>query len=156
MKHSSRNHPGRPALLGALVLGLVATAALGRTRDDTILMRADLKGNHGGYGSFSADLSKDHGFLTYNLTYADLEGDVQEAILHSGQTGENGGVATYLCSNLAHAPDGTPECPGPRAGTVSGRISASDAPGPEAQGAYVVIGTNEFPDGEIAGPIDVE
>ena len=184
MKPARRGRVSRSMFLGALVLGLVATGpAWSRTKekmDHTILVRSDLKGDQvtpsietEAYGSFRANLSKDHSFLTYNLTYADLAGDVQEAALHVGQPGVNGGVATYLCSNLADAPDGTPECPGPRSGTVSGRISAPDFRGPEAQGlengsfdglfdamdkgtAYVVVTTTEHPDGEIRGPIGVE
>jgi hypothetical protein len=179
-----RNMNMRSWLLAAVGIGLLATVpVLARSKekmDHTILMRADLKGDQvtpsvhtDAYGYFRANLSKDHSFMTYDLTYADLEGDVQEAALHFGQPGANGGVATYLCSNLADAPDGTPECPGPRAGTASGRISAADVLGPEAQGvandsfdglldgmndgtAYVIIKTNEFPDGELRGSIDVE
>jgi hypothetical protein len=168
MKRASRKRPGLPVLLGAIVLGLVATApAQGRTKekmDHSILMQASLKGDQvtpsirtDAYGDFRANLSKDHDFMTYSLTYADLEGDVQEAALSLGQPGVNGGVATYLCSNLAHAPDGTPECPGPRSGTTSGKISAGDVRGPEAQGTvYVTLTTTERPEGEIRGQVDVE
>jgi len=184
VEHPKRKMAGWSILLGALVVGLTATApALGRTRekmDHTILMRAEMKGEQvspsirmDAYGSFRANQSKDHGFMTYTLTDADLEGDIQEAALHLGQTGVNGDVATYLCSNLAHAPDGTPECPGPRSGTASGRISAVDVRGPEAQRlddgsfdglldamdqdtVYVDLSTNEYPEGEVRGQVNVE
>src|SRR5437899_8154451 len=71
--------------------------------------------------------------IQYTLTYAHLEGDVQQAHIHLGQRSVGGGIAAFLCTNLGNGSATTPLCPGPRAGTVSGTITAAEVIGPSGQ-----------------------
>lgn len=87
-----------------------------------------------GTGTFHAVISEDRTRIDYTLTYEDLEGDVLQSHIHLGQKGVNGGIAVFLCTNLGNGPAGTPECPGPRAGTVSGTITGDSIVGPTGQG----------------------
>jgi hypothetical protein len=84
-----------------------------------------------GSGTFIAHMHSDH--INYQLSYSRLQGNVTQAHLHFGQYSVNGGVAVFLCSNLAGAPAGTPPCPAPPA-TITGTITAGDVIGPAAQG----------------------
>ena len=63
--------------------------------------------------------------IAYTLKYSDLEGSVQQAHIHLGQVGVNGGITVFLCSNLGNGPAGTQPCPAPPA-TISGTITAAD------------------------------
>lgn len=83
-------------------------------------------------GEFEARLSRDGTSLHYELSYSGLEGAVQQAHVHFGKRGVNGGVSFFLCSNLPNPPAGTPACPGPNSGTVEGDIEAADVIGPGA------------------------
>lgn len=83
-----------------------------------------------GAGTFIAHVHSDR--IEFQLSYSRLQGSVTQAHLHFGQYSVNGGVAVFLCSNLAGAPAGTPACPS--SGTVTGTITASDVIGPAAQG----------------------
>ena len=76
-------------------------------------------------GAFNADISADETQITYSLTYSALEGDVQQAHIHLGQRGVNGGISVFLCSNLGNGPAGTQACPPPPA-TITGTITAAD------------------------------
>ena len=117
-----------------------------------------------GRGTFSAELARNGGSISYTLTYSGLSGDALFAHIHLGQTATAGGVAAFLCGG------GTAdECPG-AAGTVSGTIVPSDVVGPADQGlapgefaelvaamrfgaTYVNVHTDLFPSGEIRGQI---
>lgn len=122
-----------------------------------------------GHGTFRASLSEDGTTLTFELTYADLEGNaeggaVTGAHIHLGQRGVAGGISVNLCGA-----GGRPACPAPPA-TVTGTITAADVVGPTAQGiapgelaelltaaragvTYVNVHTTGFPGGEIRGQI---
>ena len=76
-----------------------------------------------GNGAFNARISGDQ--VDYTLTYSDLEGAVQQAHIHIGQTGVNGGITVFLCTNLGNGPAGTQPCPAPPA-TITGTITAAD------------------------------
>ena len=78
-----------------------------------------------GNGEFSARINKAETEITYSLSYADLEGEVQQAHIHLGQRGVNGGITVFLCSNLGNGPVGTQPCPAPPA-TITGTITAAD------------------------------
>ncbi|MGI8919855.1 MAG: CHRD domain-containing protein [Pyrinomonadaceae bacterium] len=78
-----------------------------------------------GNGEFNARINKAENEITYTLKYSDLEGSVQQAHIHLGQTGVNGGITVFLCSNLGNGPAGTQPCPAPPA-TISGTIAAAD------------------------------
>lgn len=118
-------------------------------------------------GDFRARISNDESRIDYELSYADLEGDVTQAHIHVGQANVNGGISVWLCSNLASppTPPGIQPCPPPPA-TISGTIVASDVVGPTAQGiapgefaellrairagrTYANVHSTKFPGGEI-------
>lgn len=123
-------------------------------------------------GEFRATINKDETEINYELSYTDLEGAVQQAHIHLGQRGVNGGISVWLCSNLASppTPPGTQACPPPPA-TITGTITPSHVVGPVPQGiapgefaellrairagaTYVNVHTTKFPGGEIRSQID--
>lgn len=123
-------------------------------------------------GGFRARLSPDGTSLEYELDYADLEGTVTQAHIHIGQAGANGGIAVWLCSNLASPPTpaGVQACPAPPA-HITGVITSADVVGPFAQGvspnefeaivtalqaglAYANVHTSMSPGGEIRSQLD--
>ncbi|HEU4770201.1 MAG TPA: CHRD domain-containing protein [Pyrinomonadaceae bacterium] len=76
-------------------------------------------------GEFNARISNDESRIDWELSYADLEGAIQQAHIHFGQKGVNGGISVFLCTNLGNGPAGTQPCPAPPA-TISGTILAAD------------------------------
>ena len=78
-----------------------------------------------GSGRFDARISNDETQIDWQLSYADLEGAVQQAHLHIGNVSVNGGISVFLCTNLGNGPAGTQPCPAPPA-TISGTIVAAD------------------------------
>ncbi|HEU4711786.1 MAG TPA: CHRD domain-containing protein [Pyrinomonadaceae bacterium] len=76
-------------------------------------------------GDFNARISNDGSRIDWELKYADLEGAVQQAHIHFGNVGVNGGISVFLCTNLGNGPAGTQPCPAPPA-TISGTIVAAD------------------------------
>ena len=123
-----------------------------------------------GNGQFNARIRRDDS-IDWELAYADLQGTIQQAHIHVGQAGVNGGISVWLCSNLASPPTpaGTQSCPAPPA-VISGRIVPASVVGPSAQGVasgefdellaamragvtYVNIHTSTQPGGEIRSQI---
>lgn len=78
-----------------------------------------------GNGTFNARISNDESRIDWELSYSDLEGAVQQAHIHIGNKGVNGGISVFLCTNLGNGPAGTQPCPAPPA-TISGTIVAAD------------------------------
>lgn len=76
-------------------------------------------------GQFNARIARDNRAIEWELSYSDLEGTVQQAHIHFGTAGVNGGIIVFLCTNQANGPVGTPLCPRPPA-VISGRIFAAD------------------------------
>jgi CHRD domain len=128
-------------------------------------------------GEFKATINKDETEITYELSYSALEGDVQQAHIHFGQRGVNGGISVWLCSNLPTPP--TPASPPfpptqaclPSPATITGTITPNHVVGPAGQGiaagefaelirairagsTYVNVHTTKFPGGEIRSQID--
>lgn len=125
-----------------------------------------------GNGTFSAVINKDETEITYELSYSDLESNATQAHIHLGQPKVNGGIAVWLCSNLASPP--TPPglnqpCP-LRSGTFTGVITGDSIVGPVSQGlttgelgqlirairdgnTYVNVHTVNSPNGEIRSQI---
>ena len=125
----------------------------------------------GANGEFTAQIRKDS-TVDWELSYSGLEGTVQQAHIHLGQQGVNGGISVFLCSNLTTPapPPGTQACPAPPA-TISGVFRASNVIGPAAQGiapgqfdeliaamragaTYVNVHSSTWPGGEIRSQID--
>ncbi|MGE0824430.1 MAG: CHRD domain-containing protein [Candidatus Binatia bacterium] len=122
-------------------------------------------------GDFRAKISNDDSQIDFELSYAGLEGEVQQAHIHFGQKGVNGGVSIFLCSNLGNGPAGTPLCPGLYSGTVTGtRVATDVVGGAAAQGlaageieelvdaihagtAYINVHSTAFPTGECRGQV---
>ncbi len=121
-------------------------------------------------GEFRARINNNQTRVRYELSYSDLEGDVQQAHIHLGQKGVNGGIAVFLCSNLPSAPAGVQPCPTPPA-TITGTFTAEDVIGPTAQGidrgefgellaamragvTYANVHSSKWPGGEVRGQID--
>ncbi len=120
-------------------------------------------------GDFRADISRDGSSVAWELSYANLEGEVQQAHIHFGQPGVNGGISVFLCTNLANGPAGTQPCPAPPA-TISGVFTAVHVIGPNAQGiapgeynelirainagmTYANVHSTKWPGGEIRSQI---
>jgi CHRD domain len=76
-------------------------------------------------GSFNARISNDESQIDWKLSYSDLEGTIQQAHIHIGNKGVNGGITVFLCTNLGNGPPGIQPCPAPPA-TISGTIMAAD------------------------------
>jgi hypothetical protein len=130
-----------------------------------------------GNGEFNARISNDESRIDWELSYADLEGAIQQAHIHIGNKGVNGGISVFLCTNLGNGPAGTQACPAPPA-TISGTIFAADvSPNiPATQAArnqglntgeidelikairagatYVNVHSTTWPGGEIRSQID--
>jgi hypothetical protein len=128
-------------------------------------------------GQFNARISNDETEIRYSLSYNDLEGAVQQAHIHLGQKGVNGGISVFLCTNLNNGPAGTQPCP-PAPATITGTIRAIDVSpdvpataGARAQGletgefaellaairagvTYVNVHSSKFPGGEMRSQID--
>ena len=152
---------------------LIAAFALVPAQAEHREFRAVLEGNQEvplvsttGGGGFHARLG-DGGAIHYELSYSDLEGEVTQAHIHVGQRGVNGGIAVWLCSNLASppTPPGVQACPAPPA-RITGTILPADVVGPTGQGiaagefdelvralrdgnAYANVHSNKFPGGEV-------
>jgi CHRD domain len=120
-------------------------------------------------GRFRARINETAGTITYELSYAGLQGDIRQAHIHFGQRGVNGGISVFLCQTTTN-PDptgGAPTCSASPA-TVTGTLTAANVIGPAGQGiaatefaelvrairagvAYVNVHTSQFPAGEIRG-----
>jgi hypothetical protein len=124
----------------------------------------------GASGEFQARLRVEGEEISYELSYAGLEGTVQQAHIHLGQRDVNGGISVFLCTNLGNGPAGTQACPASPA-TITGTIRPADVVGPAAQGiapgefgelarailagvTYANVHSSKFPNGEIRGQLD--
>lgn len=131
-------------------------------------------------GEFKATINDSATEITYELSYRNLEGTVQQAHIHFGQPNVSGAIEVWLCSNLASPPTPPPPptiqpCPAPPA-TITGTIVAANVTGqpagpPAGQGiqpgefaefvkavrsgmAYANVHTTKFPSGEIRAQIN--
>ena len=127
----------RVALLA--VVGLAAAASVA-VAQGFVNVRAALSGYNevntvstAASGAFQARVDDANQQITWQLSYQDLQGAVQQAHIHFGAPATNGGVSAFLCTNLGNGPAGTQPCPAPPA-TISGVIVPSDVVGPAVQG----------------------
>ena len=122
-------------------------------------------------GDFRLNVSADGTTLFYQLTYAGLEGTVQQAHIHFGKPAINGGVSVFLCANGAFRTGqraDLPECP--QAGTVVDDVDMTAVIGPVGQGieagnlaellmaieaghTYANVHSTKWPGGEIRAQI---
>jgi hypothetical protein len=117
---------GVAVLAAAAAAGTVAVAGGGnQIREDLIGYQEVPAISTTGNGTFKARIDRNGQQISYRLTYADLEGAVQQAHIHIGQPAVNGQIVAFLCSNLGNGPAGTPACP-PAPGTVEGTIEPAD------------------------------
>lgn len=126
-----------------------------------------------GHGFLLVTLHEDEDRAEWGLVYFGLSSLAQQAHIHFGTPGVNGGIIVFLCSNLLGAPAGVQPCPnGPGFNSLSGVITAADiGAAAAAQGvaagnfeafhealiegaAYVNVHTTNFPNGEIRGSVD--
>ena len=124
-------------------------------------------------GFFLGTLNAAGTALDYTVVYFDLQGAVLQSHIHIGQSGVNGGVVLFFCTNLA-PPAGVPAppaCPStPGINTVSGTLTAANVITVAAQGiaagefseiiramragnSYANVHTDLFPGGEIRGQV---
>ena len=78
-----------------------------------------------GNGQFRARISNDGQSIEWQLSYRDLESAITQSHIHFAQTGVNGGISVFLCTNLGNGPTGVQSCPAAPA-TISGTITASE------------------------------
>jgi hypothetical protein len=159
-------------VLGALLVASLAVASGGKKN----LKAGDLVGyeenpdiSTAATGSFKVTLDDSAQTLSYELSYAGLEGDVQQAHIHFGKRAINGGITVFLCSNLGNGPAGTPACPA--SGTVSRTVGVADILAPGTQGieagnyaelaaamraghTYANVHSTKWPSGEIRAQIN--
>ena len=120
-------------------------------------------------GKFKAKLHTSSQEIRFELSYAHLTGAVQQAHIHLGQRGVNGGISAFLCTNLGNGPAGTQACP-PAPARITGTIRPADVVGPAGQGidpmefdelveaiqagvAYANVHSATSPNGEIRGQL---
>jgi hypothetical protein len=125
-----------------------------------------------GGGTFVAKVDESGQAIEYELSYADLEGAVQQAHIHIGGRAQSGGISVFLCTNLGNGPAGTQACPAAPA-TISGTIEPEDVIGPVGQGVtakqfeelvaafragktYVNVHSSLYQGGEIRAQLDHE
>lgn len=123
-------------------------------------------------GQFKAKINSSDTELTYELEYADLEGNITQSHIHFGQKSVAGGIMIWLCGTATNpGPAGTPSCAGPQSGKVTGTVTAASVVGPNGQGvapgefaealkairkgaAYANVHSTKFAAGEVRGQID--
>jgi hypothetical protein len=76
-------------------------------------------------GEFRAQVNNIETAIDWQLSYKDLEGEVQQAHIHIAQPGVNGGITVFLCTNLGNGPAGIQACPASPT-TITGTIMAAD------------------------------
>jgi hypothetical protein len=164
-------------LLGVTIAGVVG--AHDRDRDGRFRVATSLKPSEEvpavssvAKGFFKATIDVDNETISYELSYEGLEGAPAQAHIHIGQSGVNGNISVYLCTNLPNPPTPTPPaCPASPA-TITGTLTAADLQASAAaQGVepgefdelanmirkgltYANVHSSRFGGGEIRGQID--
>jgi hypothetical protein len=127
-------------IMMAVAVLTVATTALAFTEEGNRRFRELLNGykeavnpvSTTGTGTFHATISNDETEINYELTFANLEGDVLQAHIHIGHPQNAGGIVLWLCGSEANpGPVGTPRCnqndpTDNRNGQVSGTLTVAN------------------------------
>ncbi len=167
------------ATVAAIAVGTSAMADEGSSSADGNSLHEHLTGyeenllalSTTGQGDFRARIDENNQEITYELSYASLEGTVLQAHIHFGSPSQNGGISAFLCTNLGNGPVGTPLCPEALPATVSGTIRPADVIGPAGQGiaagefaeliaairagaTYANVHSSKYPVGEIRAQIE--
>jgi len=160
------------ATVAAISAGASALASSG-SRNEGNTIHEDLSGyaetplalSTMGEGQFQVQIDEGSQEITYELSYAGLEGNVTQAHIHFGSPAQTGGISLFLCTNLGNGPAGTQACPAAPA-TVTGTLRPGDVIGPVGQGitagqfdevvaairggsTYVNVHSTLYPGGEI-------
>jgi hypothetical protein len=164
------------SFVGALVALVFTVGSLVVRADDESRERKRFVAVLNGYGEVPTRASGGSGMLvvliddqtstiSYQLSYANLDGNVLAAHVHLGASGVAGGVSFFLCGG------GTaPPCSPPPA-MISGSVVASDVIGPKDQGiaagefakivagirhhsGYANVHSSVAPAGEIRGQLE--
>lgn len=105
-------------------------------------------------GTFRAVISDDETQIHYELTFANLEGDVRQAHIHIGHPQNSGGIVLWLCDSATNpSPSAsTPECTSDnpvdlRNGRVTGTLTEADVQSLAANG---IAGPTATTAGEFA------
>jgi hypothetical protein len=154
-------------LIAAGVFAMSATAAM--AMDNDMKLRADMTGFQQsppvispGKATFVGTYYKQGGYINYTINWQNLSSNLNEAHIHFGQAGVNGGVMVVFC-------DPNKPCPAGTSGTLTGTIMATDIQGIATQfvkpgvfnqlknaikngAAYVNLHTTQI-DGEVRGQI---
>ncbi len=156
---------GGLALVGGVVVA-VAIAVGGDQISATLTGYQEVPAvSSGGQATFTASVSGDESSVNWTLSYSDLSSAIQQAHIHLGQMGVNGGIAVFLCTNLGNGPAGTQTCPAAPA-TINGTFVGADIVGPAGQGlapgemaelidavdagaTYANVHSATFPGGEV-------
>jgi hypothetical protein len=116
----------------AIVCVVVALASAVAVAQNFVNIRGFLNGyeevpsiSTGASGEFKARINKVGPSIDWELRYSDLDGAIQQSHIHFAQSGVNGGITVFLCTNLGNGPAGTQPCPSPPA-VISGTIVAGD------------------------------
>jgi CHRD domain-containing protein len=125
-------------------------------------------------GTFRGEINNHGTEIDFELTYAGLEGTVQQGHIHVARRGVAGGISVWLCQTAPSFidPAGLAKtCP--PSGKVEGTITAANVIGPRGQGidpgefaelvrairagvTYANVHSTKFPTGEIRGQIQAE
>ena len=78
-------------------------------------------------GALVLQIARDEQSIGYALRYDGLQGAITQAHIHFGRPAINGNIVLWLCGTASNpGPAGTPTCPGPSGGSVSGTLDAAD------------------------------
>jgi hypothetical protein len=182
MKRSTKLWAGGIAVAALGAFGAVAATANANAADNDVHVQTIVFEQLSGFNedpaaifspataTLAATINDKAQTINYKLTYSGFTSDVTQSHIHFGNRDASGGVAVFLCTNLANGPSDTPACPQGNA-TVTGTLTPADVVGPTAQGiaagafndlvtalragrTYVNIHTTNHPGGEIRAQID--